>query len=156
MIFKKTAYLLLFFTFSGIVAFGQQYQMPSQQQQDIDVSKKEMKRFVDASVELQTVQQDAQKRMMKAIQDNGMDVQRFSEIEQATRSGKEVDMSAKEEKAYEKTSATVQQEQMKIQQEALNIIKEHDFDRQRFMQISQALRSDKELVEQYKEIKSNS
>jgi hypothetical protein len=91
--------------------------------------------------------------MMKAIEDNGLDVQRYSEIEQASRSGQEVDMTAEEEKAYEETSKVVQQEQMKIQQEAQKLLNKHDFEQERYMKISQALRSDQELMEKYRAIK---
>lgn len=152
---RKATISLLLFTLIGLATSAQTMQMPRQgQQKDIDVPKKEMKRFVEASDELQEMQQDAQKKMMEAIEANGMDVKRYSEIERAARSGQEVEMTDKEEKAYENTSSAVQKEQMKLQQEAVGILNEYDFDRQRFMEISQALRSDKELLEQYKEIKN--
>ncbi|HKK10152.1 MAG TPA: DUF4168 domain-containing protein [Bacteroidales bacterium] len=155
MILRKATISLLLFTLIGLASSAQTMQMPSQgQQKDIDVPKKEMKRFVEASDELQVMQQDAQKKMMEAIEANGMDVKRYSEIERASRSGQEVEMTDKEEKAYDNTSSAVQKEQMKLQQEAVEILNEHDFERQRFMEISQALRSDKELLEQYKEIKN--
>lgn len=155
MILRKTTISLLLFTLIGLASSAQTMQMPSQgQQKDIDVAEKEMQRFVKASDALQVMQQDAQKKMMKTIEDNGMDVKRYSEIENATRSGQEVDMTKTEEQVYQKTSTAVQQEQMKLQKEAIKILEEHDFERQRFTEISQALRSDKELLEQYKEIKN--
>ncbi len=155
MILRKATFSLVLFTLIGLVSTAQTMQMPSQgQQKDIDVSEKEMQRFVKASDELQVMQQDAQKKMMKTIEDNGMDVKRYSEIERATRSGQDVDMSKKEEQAYQKTTTAVQQEQMKLQKEAVEILEKHDFERQRFMEISQALRTDKELLEEYKEIKN--
>lgn len=141
-------------TFFSASVLAQGVQMPQQgQQEDIEVSDQEMKRFVKVSDKLQVVQQGAQKKMMKAIEDNGLDVQRYSEIEQASRSGQEVDMTAEEEKAYEETSKVVQQEQMKIQQEAQKLLNKHDFEQERYMKISQALRSDQELMEKYRAIK---
>lgn len=145
--------VLATFFVATVAAQGVQ-QMPSQgQQETVEVSDKEMKRFVKVSDKLQVVQQGAQEKMMTAIEDNGLDVQRYSEIEQATRSGQEVEMTAEEENAYEKTSKVVQQEQMKIQQEAQKLLQKHDFDQQRFMKISQALRTDQELMEKYRKIK---
>lgn len=145
--------VLATFFVATVAAQGVQ-QMPSQgQQETVEVSDKEMKRFVKVSDKLQVVQQGAQEKMMTAIEDNGLDVQRYSEIEQATRSGQEVEMTAEEEKAYENTSKVVQQEQMKIQQEAQKLLQKHDFDQQRFMKISQALRTDQELMEKYRKIK---
>jgi len=157
MSFKKSVLAIIaavLFSIPSVFAQGVQ-QMPQQGQQqvDIDVSDKEMERFVKVSDELQTVQQKAQKKMMSAIEENGLDVQRYSEIEQANRSGKEVDMTDKEKAAYEKTSKVVQSEQMKIQQEAQKLLQKHDFEQQRYMKISQALRSDQELMQKYRELK---
>jgi outer membrane protein OmpA-like peptidoglycan-associated protein len=102
MLFKKSVFVMAIATFFSASVLAQGVQMPQQgQQEDIEVSDQEMKRFVKVSDKLQVVQQGAQKKMMKAIEDNGLDVQRYSEIEQASRSGQEVDMTAEEEKAYE-------------------------------------------------------
>ncbi len=158
MLFKKSVLVIIaavLFNIPSVFAQGQQ-PMPQQQQQqqvDVDVSDKEMERFVKVSDELEVVQQGAQEKMMNAIEENGLDVQRYSEIEQATRSGQEVDMSSEEEQAYQKTSEIVQAEQMKIQEEAQKLLNEHDFKEERYMKISQALRSDQELMEKYREIK---
>lgn len=157
MLFKKSVLAVIaavLFSIPSVFAQGTQ-QMPQQGQQevDIDVSDKEMERFVKVSDELQVVQQDAQEKMMNAIEENGLDVQRYSEIEQANRSGQEVDMTDKEKAAYDKTSEVVQAEQMKIQEEAQKLLEKHDFKEQRYMKISQALRSDQELMQKYREIK---
>ena len=157
MLFRKSVLAVIaavLFSIPSVFAQGVQ-QMPQQGQQqvDIDVSDKEMERFVKVSDELQVVQQKAQKKMMSAIQENGLDVQRYSEIEQANRTGQEVDMTDKEKAAYEKTSKVVQSEQMKIQQEAQKLLQEHDFEQQRYMKISQALRSDQELMKKYRKMK---
>ncbi|MDZ7777483.1 MAG: hypothetical protein U5L09_18685 [Bacteroidales bacterium] len=62
-------------------------------------------------------------------------------------------MTAEEKKAYEETSKVVQQEQMKIQQEAQKLLNKHDFEQERYMKISRALRNDQELMEKYRAIK---
>ncbi|MDZ7777484.1 MAG: DUF4168 domain-containing protein [Bacteroidales bacterium] len=94
MLFKKSVLLMAIVTFFSASVLAQGVQMPQQgQQEDIEVSDQEMKRFVKVSDKLQVVQQGAQEKMMKAIEDNGLDVQRYSEIEtgQQKRSGSRYD-----------------------------------------------------------------
>src|SRR5690625_1535433 len=73
----------------------QQSQQPSQQQPgpmgqmqqpapDIDVSDNEAEMFVDAAMEAQEVQMEAQKKMVGIIEDEGLDIATYQKIAQST------------------------------------------------------------------------
>src|SRR5699024_66984 len=75
-----------------------QSQQPSQQQPgpmgqmqqpapDIDVSDNEAEMFVDAAMEAQEVQMQAQQKMVGIIEDEGLDIQTYQKIAQSTQMG---------------------------------------------------------------------
>ena len=143
------------FVFSGLNLSAQQdIQMKSQRKKvDIEVSDQELQKFVTASGEIQKLQKDARGRMMQSMKDNGLSMKRYSEIQKKKSSGKKVDMSDKEKKAFKATKNSIRQEQMKIQKKAGEILKKHGIKRQRYMKISRAIRQDKELQKRYQEMK---
>ncbi|MCF8230901.1 MAG: DUF4168 domain-containing protein [Bacteroidales bacterium] len=131
----------------------QDIKMQRQQQSvDIEVSDQELQKFVTASGEIQKLQKESRSKMQQTIKDNGLSMQRYSEIQKKKSSGKKVDMSKKEQKAFDATKKSIRKEQMKIQQKAGKILKKHGIDRQRYMKISRAIRQDKELQKRYQEM----
>lgn len=148
--------LSLLFVMSGITTNAQQdIRMQSQQKKvDIDVSDKELQNFVDASSEIQKLQQEARGTMMKSMKDNGLSMKRYSEIQKKKSSGQKVDMSKKEQKAFDATKKSIRQEQMKIQKKAGEILKKHGIKRQRYMKISRAIRQDKALQQRFSKMRN--
>ncbi|MCF8338914.1 MAG: DUF4168 domain-containing protein [Bacteroidales bacterium] len=152
-----TAIAFVFMLTGANVNAQQDIKMQRQQQNvDIEVSDQELQKFVTASGEIQKLQKQSRSKMQQAIKDNGLTMQRYSEIQKKQSSGKEVDMNDKEKKAFEATKKSVRQEQMKIQKKAGEILKKHGIKRQRYMKISRAIRQDKELQKRYREIQGGS
>src|SRR5690606_7755555 len=79
-----------------------QMQQQQQKQATPDISDEELQKFVDAFQEIQVENQKIQQKMIAEIQEEGMEVQRFSEIQQAQQNpNQEVEMTAEEEEAIE-------------------------------------------------------
>jgi len=127
----------------------------SGQQQSIEVSDSELQTFAKIMQKVQQEQKNSQGKMLKAIKDNGMEVQRYQEIARAQRQGQDVEMTEKEEKAYQAIQQVMKQEQQKMNQKMQSILQQHQMERRRYIQISRALQRDKELQKRLQELRSN-
>lgn len=121
-------------------------QMQQQQQATPDISDKELQKFANAFQEVQVENQKIQQKMIAEIQEEGMEVQRFSEIQQAQQNpNQEVEMTAEEEKAIENLMPklqTIQQESQTVMQEK---IKSAGLTMNRYQEIAQMIQQSPEL-----------
>jgi hypothetical protein len=122
------------------------------QAQNIEVSDGELETFIKVSTELQQMQMKSRQKMGKIIKDNGMEMKRYQEINRAKQQGQEIEMTEKEEKAYAAIQKEMQKEGKGMQRKMQKILQKHEMKRQRFMQISKALRTDKELQNRFKKV----
>lgn len=142
----------------------QQQQQPGQMGQmqqaapDIDVSDDEAEQFVDAAMDAQEVQMEAQKKMIGVIEEEGLDVETYQKIAQSTQMGQspqgqgqgqgqdeQTDISDEDMKKFESASESLQEMQGEIQQEVVAAVENAGMEMQRFQQISQAAQQDPEL-----------
>lgn len=143
---KKLYSFILVFTMAASVAFAQVPQQMPQQQQDIDVSDGEINQFASVFVELQSMNQGVQQEMMSAVEEEGIEVQRFNQIMQAQQDpNKEVEANEEELQNFAKASQAVEQIQAKVQKQMEKVITENDLTVQRYQQIMMAVRTDTEL-----------
>lgn len=123
-----------------------QMQQQQQKQATPDISDEELQKFVDAFQEIQVENQKIQQKMIAEIQEEGMEVQRFSEIQQAQQNpNQEVEMTAEEEKAIENLMPklqTIQQESQTVMQEK---IKSAGLTMNRYQEIAQMIQQSPEL-----------
>ena len=127
---------------------GQQ-QMPGQmqQKQDIDVSDEEIEKFVDAVKAIQSINQGAQQEMSKKIQDEGMDPQRFQEIQRSQQSQQQnANATEKEMKQYQNIMKEMESVQAGLQEDMKNAIEDAGLTMQRYQQIANAAQSDTTLM----------
>lgn len=144
---------------------AQQQQQPDQmgqmQQQaapDIDVSDDEAEQFVDAAMDAQEVQMEAQKKMIGVIEEEGLDVETYQKIAQSNQMGQspqgqgqgqgqdeQSDISEGDMEKFESVSESLQEMQGEIQQEVVAAVENAGMEMQRFQQISQAAQQDPEL-----------
>lgn len=98
-------------------------QMQQQQQTTSDISDEELQKFVDAYQEIQVENQKIQQKMIAKIQEEGMEVQRFTQIQQAQQNpDQEANVTAEEEKAIQNLMPklqTIQQESQSVMQEKI-------------------------------------
>ncbi|WP_373520650.1 DUF4168 domain-containing protein [Aquiflexum sp.] len=102
--------------------FGQQA-FPPQMEINEDFTDKELKEFVKINVELIPIQEKGQEDMLKAIEKEGLKVERFQELAQAQQAGKLTEVSgdpeeiAKFSQAGQKVLDTQQEVQLKVQEQ---------------------------------------
>ncbi|MEX2379404.1 MAG: DUF4168 domain-containing protein [Vicingaceae bacterium] len=124
----------------------QQMQQQQQQQTTPDISDEELQKFVDAFQEVQAENQKIQQKMIAEIQEEGMDVQRFSQIQQAQQNpDQEVDMTAEEEEAIGNLMPELQSIQQESQVVMQKKIEDAGLSMTRYQEIAQMVQQSPEL-----------
>ncbi|MGM0649242.1 MAG: DUF4168 domain-containing protein [Bacteroidota bacterium] len=143
---KKLTSLVLVLLFTGSVGFAQG-QGQGQGQQAGDISDKELKEFANLQQTIQKINQDGQKKMVKAIQDNDMTVQDYQEISKSMQQGQEPEMTPEEKKSYEAADKVVSEQQKEMQKKMDKKFEESDMERERYIEINRSVSQDPELQE---------
>jgi len=129
---------------------GSNQSMPGQMQQpaDIDVSTKEIQQFVSAAQSIQGINQEAQQKVGKAVEDEGMSQRRFSEIRQSQQSQNQGQANATEEEMeqYRNIMQTLQNMRTGMRDNMENAIKQSGLTMQRYQQIAKAAQTDTALM----------
>lgn len=125
----------------------QQMQQQQQQEQSTpDISDEELQKFADAFQEVQAENEKIQEKMIAEIKEEGMDVQRFSQIQQAQQNPEqEAEMTAEEEKAIETLTPklqSIQQESQAVMQEKVEAA---GLSMTRYQEIAQMVQQSPEL-----------
>jgi len=146
--------MVVAFLMAGITGVqAQGFNPGNQQQQEIEVSDSELQTFAQIMQEVQQAQKVSQGAMLKAIKDNGLEVQRYQEIARAQQKGQDANMSSEEEKAYQAVQEVLKQEQQKMRQKMNSILENYSMDRQRYIRISRALQKDQELQQRLQQLR---
>ncbi|MFW6227254.1 MAG: DUF4168 domain-containing protein [Bacteroidota bacterium] len=140
---KRITSLIMLFSFISLSAFAQSGE---------EVTDQEIKQFAAAFQKVQEVDQQTQQKMIKAIQDEGIDVQRFNEIQQAQQDpNQEVDATSEEMNKYESVSKELEQIQGQAQQKMQEIITEEGLTIQRYQEVAAAIQASQELQQKLQE-----
>lgn len=150
-IIKKSAVFFSILIFSGVMAFSQQFQPPGQTQQK-PVSDEEIQKFATAMSNVQTVNQQAQQEMVKAVTDEGIEVSRYNEIYEAQQNpNQDVDSSEEEMEQFRSASQKIQKIQQKTQGQIEKDIQKAGLSMQRYQEISTQVQGDPDLQEKVRE-----
>ena len=142
---KKLTSLLLFTLISAIGAF-------SQTEQKENVSGEELKQFASAFQQVQTVNQQAQQTMVKAVEEKGLEVQRYNEIQQAQQDpNQEANATGEELKQYETATQELEKIQVQAQQQMQEKIIEEGLTVNRYQEIATVVQNDPELQQKLQE-----
>lgn len=135
---------------------GQQGQMPGQPgmpEAATDVSDEELEEFAAISRELQGMRMEAQQEMMAAVQETGMDVQRFSQIQQAQQMpNQQSDATDAEMEQYNEALEQLESIQADIEEEMKAVIEEEGMSEERYQSIGMAIQSNPELMAKFREM----
>lgn len=132
--YKTFMSLFLCFTTSMLIAQTQ------------DISDQELQKFGDAFQQVRMLNQNSQQEMIKALEAEGISVDRFNAINQAEQNpNKEVEASDDELKKYESAMASIEEIQSDIQMQMKSKMKEAGIKFERYQQIMTMLQTDKEL-----------
>ena len=145
-------FVVSFLFINAAVSQVPQTQQQGQQNIDIEVSDEELETFIKVSGELQGMNMEMRQKMGQIVKDNGMEMQRFQEIARGKQQGQDVETTKEEEKAYTAIQKEMQQESKKMNTKMQEILDNYSMDRKRFMNISKALRQDKELQNRFQKV----
>lgn len=136
---KKITSTLLFIMIVVMVA-------SAQTEQKEEVSTEELKQFASALQEVQTINQQVQQKMINAVEEEGLEVQRYKEIMQAQQDpNQEANATNEELKQFETAIQEVGELQAKAEQEMEAKIIAEDLTINRYREILALIQNDPEL-----------
>lgn len=134
-------------------AKAQEMQAPATTQAQADITTAELSKFADAFQEVQVENQAAQQKMMGIIKDEGLDVQRFTEIQKAQMNPEaEVEATDEELKMHAAVVAELQKMQPALETKMAGIIEDHGLTFDRYKAVAMALQQNKELQKKFQGI----
>jgi hypothetical protein len=137
------AFMALFGLSNGLLA----------QDESKNVSDEDLETFVVIYKEVQTENQKIQQKLVGTIQEEGLEINRFNEINQANANpNKEVDATDEEMAAYKKISKKVEKIQTEFQTKVKSMIEEADMTLEKYQDIYAELQKDQELKEKFGEL----
>ncbi len=144
MLFKKKIASLL--TLGLFIVFG------VFAQQDSKVTDKEIEQFASAMQEISVINNQIQQEMVKAVEDEGMEVQRYNEILQKQQNPTEdPDLNGDEKKKFDNINLELQEIQVDAQKKMEEIIVEEGLTLNRYQEIASLVQSDPELQKKVQE-----
>jgi hypothetical protein len=139
------------FAFNALT-MAQDFQLQPEVPEIKEVTDEELKRLVKVNNKIMPIQRALQAEQIEAVEDAGMEVERFSQLANAMQQGASSDDMNASEREME-TFGEVMQEIMKLENEAndkiIGVIEDNDFEIERFQQIFTALQTDPELQEKF-------
>lgn len=118
-----------------------------------DVSDKELGQFADAYVKVQMQNQEAQQQMMTVIEEEGLKVERFSEIQEAEMDpNKTSDASAEEKKMHASAMAKIEEMQPELEKKAVEGIESTGITIERYQSLAAVIQNEKSLQQRLQTI----
>lgn len=151
---KMNVMLLCAGLLTGSTALAQTPQLPQQQQQqqEVNVTDAELEKFAEAYQGIQVAQQEAQKKMIAAVEEEGMEIGAFNEIHQAKMQNQEVEASQADLQKHAKAVEKIEEMQPAIQAEMEEIITDADLTVEKYEQIAAAMQTNPELIQRLQKI----
>ncbi|WP_051209714.1 DUF4168 domain-containing protein [Gelidibacter mesophilus] len=114
--------------------------------QEKDISEKELGHFADAYLKVQMQNQEAQKEMMAIIEKEGLKVERFSEIQEASMdANKTLDATEDEKSKHAKAIAKMEAMQPALEKKAVENIESAGITIERYQSMSASIQKEKAL-----------
>lgn len=118
-----------------------------------DVSEEELTTFVGIVQKLQPLGMEAQQKMLAAVEDEGIDVQRFTEIMNAQQMpDSDADISKEEMDKYEKAQDAVDKIQDDVQAQMNEIIEDNGMSTDRYEEIMMVVQQDQALMQRVQQM----
>ena len=137
---------------------GNQQQAPAgmqgqPQSQAPNLSDEELKQFAEIAQEMQIVSQSFQQEMMTAIENEGMQVDRFTQIQQAQQNpNQESDATAEEMQTFDAANQKLQEIQMTAQKEMTQKLEDAGLSQEWYQQTAMAIQSNQELMMRFQQL----
>jgi hypothetical protein len=145
--------VLIFFLCLSTNSFAQTTPIQQSAVQQTEVSDAELEKFAQAFQRIRMINQEAQQQMTQVVQDEGMDIQRFNEIYQASMDpAVNVETTSEEQKQYANISSEIEKMQGSFQSRMEEVITAQDLTVQRYEQIATQLQTDPQLQERLRAV----
>ncbi|MFO7844070.1 MAG: DUF4168 domain-containing protein [Bacteroidales bacterium] len=119
---------------------------PTNEQKGEEVNDKELQLFTTIQQQVNTINQQSYQEKVKIVEDLGLSVERFTEIEQAQQNpGEENDITQEELQKYQEAIQFLEQIQSQDQQRMIELIENEGLSIERYQEIEQAIQSDPDL-----------
>lgn len=138
--------------FAGTTAFAQTPQLPQAQETQVNVSDAELEKFAQAIQELQTAEQESQKKMIAVVEAQDLDIEKFNEIHQAKMQNQEIEASEADLKKHGEAVAKLEELQPEIMKMMENIVTQKGLTMDRFQQIATAMQTSPELQQRLQQL----
>lgn len=144
-------YSLLAFFLCFILGFGamaQQNPVPLQQQEvKTDFDDADLEKFANAAGKVVVIQQETEQKMIQAIENENLDINKFNEImtAQQNQQTEELDASPEDLQKFDKAAAQLIKIQTDVQGEMIEAIQEEGLEPQKYEQILLAYQSDQNI-----------
>lgn len=144
---NKFAGFLFFFAVLGTFSMAAQTPMvPQQEQQKVEVSDSELQKFASAFQGVNEIGLQAQQQIRSLVEDSGLNIQKFSELYQASvEPSIEVEATEKERKVFEEILPKLEKLQLGFQEQIDEVITSKDMTLERYEEIAMGLRTDSDL-----------
>ncbi len=152
---KLAGFLLTLTMMGGTAAFAQTPQLPQQQQQQqkVEVTDAELSKFAAAFQGIRVIGQQSQQEMMQVVQEEGMNVERFNEIHQASLDPQvEVEATTEEKAQHKSIISELEVMQASMQKQMEKVITEAGLSLERYEQIAMGLQADRELQQRLQKV----
>ncbi|MEH6657146.1 DUF4168 domain-containing protein [Leeuwenhoekiella marinoflava] len=137
----------------SLTAAAQQTQAAASVKTQTDVSVAELNKFADAFQQVQVENQAAQEKMMGIIKNEGLDVERFTEIQKAQMNPEaKVEATDEELKMHAAVVTELQKMQPELESKMQEIIADHGLTLDRYKAVAMALQQDKSLQQKFQGI----
>jgi len=146
--------LAALFASSGVLA-QQVAPAPAQATTPPQITEQKLVQFVEASQEINKIQQGMQEEMVQAIEGEGLDIDKFNTMASQQRdpsAAPDADISDADKAAFESAMQKVQTMQMAMQQEMEQAIQSKNLQMNEYQEIMQAYQQSPELQQQVNEM----
>lgn len=145
-------FVVILFSLSAI-SFAQDMQLQPQMPQIEEVTDEEIQRLVVVNNEIMPIQRELQMEQIAAVEDGGMEVERFSQIANAMQqnmSPDDLDASSREMETFNELMQKIMELENEANEKIIGVIEDNDFELERFQQVFTALQTDPELQEKFR------
>ena len=152
---KFAGFLLSLSILGGTATFAQTPQLPQQQQQQqkVEVSDAELEKFATAFQQVRAITMEAQQEMAGVVTKEGLEIQRFNEIHEATINPEtEITATEEEKKKHQKIVSNLETIQAGVQVKLEKAVQDQGITPARYEQIAMGLQNDPALQERIKKI----
>lgn len=136
---------------------GQDAPNLQQKQQTVDpssITDEELKKFAEAMQKAQKIQSEARSDMQTIVEDEGLTFKRFQQIMMSRQSPKmkdKVDVTDEEQEKMDNIQPQMEEAQKSARKDITEAIESTGISMERFKEIGQAMRQNKELLKRYKQ-----